>query len=479
MKWLPHSIRWRMHLWHGLLLSLVLVGFGVTSWKLEMASEMSRVDEELQPYAGIALGMFRRHGDGPPGRRPPPRDPFSVFPELGGHPPVDGDFDDLVQRLPPKDGFFRSWDRENRTIMERGDLAKFVEPPDNEDFTPLNPKGYTTNLNGRLVRQMEVFTPNGESAIVGRQIHAELTRMNSLKWRLIGLGSGVWLVALLVGGWLTGRALRPIQKVSASALRIADGHLSERINVEETESELGQMASVLNTSFERLEQSFEKQAQFTADAAHELRTPITVMLSQAQLTLARERDAAEYRDALAACERAAKRMQALTESLLQLSRLDAKAEPMHLGQADLAIVAKDTVDLLRPLAEAHQIELSVELRPAPCRGDAEMLGQVLTNLLSNALHHSADGTTIHIRAGTDGENAVASIRDEGPGIAAEHLPRLFDRFYRADESRNRNTGGAGLGLAICKAIMDAHHGSIEARSEVGKGSEFVIKLPNA
>jgi heavy metal sensor kinase len=438
---------------------------------------MGRVDAELLPLANMSLSMFHRKGPG--GRPPPPREFAAPFSALDAEPPPPPPIENWVRGAVADDGFFRSWDREGLVIMERGKIAHSIERPDLEDFAPLSPQGQMgfDAASSEVLREVVVTTPEGDCAVIGRSIRAEQGRLQSLKWSLLGLGGAVWAVGLIIGGWMTGRALRPIQTISAAATRIADGHLDERINVAETESELGQMAGVLNASFERLEHSFEKQAQFTADAAHELRTPVSVVLSQAQLALARERDGAEYREALAACERAAKRMQSLTESLLQLSRLDAKAEPVSRDQLDLSAVLSETVELLRPLAAARQINLVAELSAAPCLGDAEKLGQVFTNLLTNALNHSADGSTIHAKSRTDGDLVEASIADEGAGIAEEHLPFLFDRFYRADESRNRNTGGAGLGLAICKSIVEAHAGSIETRSVVGAGSEFIVRLP--
>lgn len=489
MNWLPQSIRWHLQMWHGLLLLVVLGGFGMTAWKLEQGSEMGRVDAEIQPLTAVALGMFHRprDGPGPPGGGPPggpPRRPRDLFDPLSSlaedrppPPPTAIEIDNWLSDVGEQDGFFVAWGFRGEPLIQRGALARSIQRPDSADYTPLAPRAETLMIAGTPVRVMVVATPNEDIAVIGRVITPELARLESLKWSLAGLGAGVWLVGFFVGWWLTGRALRPIQTISAAATRIADGHLNERINVAETKNELGDLANVLNGSFDKLEHSIEKQAEFTADAAHELRTPVSVVLTQTQLALARERDAAEYRDALAACERAAKRMSSLTESLLQLSRLDAHAEPMHMQTIDLSDVVVETAEMLRPLADERGVTLEVHVEPARCQGDAEKLGQVFTNLLSNALHHSSAGKRVHLRCGMNGEGTKASVEDEGSGIAAQHLPFLFDRFYRADESRNRNTGGAGLGLAICKAIVAQHHGSIEARSEPGKGSTFVVKLP--
>lgn len=346
-----------------------------------------------------------------------------------------------------------------------------------EELTPLSPESRTVVMEGRLVREMTALAPPAVLIAVGQSLEPEQAVLAALAWKLGGLGFGVWIAAFVGGGWITRRALKPIRSITATATRMSSGSLQERINVDETESELGQLAGVLNETFARLQQSFDQQAQFTADAAHELRTPVSVVLSQAQLALSRERSPQEYRETIEACQRAAKRMQALTESLLQLSRLEARAEPMKNAALNLAEVASECVQMIAPLAAERGVKIVSELSPAPSSGDDERLLQVLTNLLSNALAHSPDGSTIRVVAGSENQHSFVDVVDMGPGIAAEHLPHLFDRFYRADASRNRNTGGAGLGLAICKAIVDAHAGGIEVKSVVGQGSTFRVWLP--
>jgi signal transduction histidine kinase len=169
-------------------------------------------------------------------------------------------------------------------------------------------------------------------------------------------------------------------------------------------------------------------------------------------------------------------MKSLIESLLDLARFDAGAEPIQRAPCDLADLARDCATLLRPLTEAKRLRLDLDLQPAPCHGDAARLTQVLTNLLTNAIHFTPADGTITLRTRQNG-GARFSISDTGPGIAPDQLPHLFERFRRADASRARATGGTGLGLAICKAIVEAHGGSIAVESEIGKGSTFTVVLP--
>jgi len=225
-----------------------------------------------------------------------------------------------------------------------------------------------------------------------------------------------------------------------------------------------------------LEASFERQKQFTGDAAHELRTPLTVVLSQTQLALRGERNTEEYREALEACERAAQRMRNLTESLLVLSRLDAHTEPLASTPCDLADIAREGIELLQPLAHEHGVTVRSDFSAAPAVGDRQRLGQIFTNLVTNAFQHSAPGSEVRVTTKSNGSSVSLEVSDQGPGIPAKHLAHIFDRFYRTDESRNRRSGGAGLGLAICKAIADAHHAALTVESSLGKGTTFTLRM---
>ena len=326
-------------------------------------------------------------------------------------------------------------------------------------------------------REMLTLTPPGERILVGRNIAPELKELRLIAMRLILVGSAILLVGVVVGWWLTSRALRPIADISRTAEEIASGDLSKRINSSETESELGQLAGVLNSTFARLEAVFAQQKQFTSDAAHELRTPVSVILTQAQSTLNKERSPAEYRETLEACQRAAQRMRRLIESLLELARLDAGQENLKQLRFDLANPARDCVELLRPLADERQIKIRAQLLPAACLGDSDRITQVITNLLTNAVNYTPMGGVVEISTKAENGAAILTVADNGDGISAEHLPHIFDRFYRVDSARTSSQGHSGLGLAISKAIIEVHGGNIEATSKTGAGSVFIVRLP--
>jgi signal transduction histidine kinase len=203
------------------------------------------------------------------------------------------------------------------------------------------------------------------------------------------------------------------------------------------------------------------------------------VLSQTQTALARERSPAEYRETLEACQRAAHRMRQLIESLLELARLDAGQQPMKREPFDLARVTREAIELVRPLATERRISIHDEVSTANCVGDSERLGQVATNLLTNAIRFNRDGGEVRVSVRAENGAVFLSVADTGEGIPAEDLPHIFERFYRVDKSRARGRGSNGLGLAICKAILDAHSGSIDVRSQPGAGSTFTVKLPAA
>ena len=271
------------------------------------------------------------------------------------------------------------------------------------------------------------------------------------------------------------RAIQPLENMISTAGKITDP--SQRIASPENHSELDRLAAVLNSTFERLESAFARQKQFTADAAHELRTPISVIISEAQTVLAREREPAEYRESLEACLSAAQQMRHLTESLLQLARSDASHEQAPRTQIDLASIAQDSAAYVAYLAQKQHIKIFPDLAPAKALGSADELRQVITNLLTNAIDYNRPYGQVHLTTRSENECAVVTVRDNGHGIADNDLPHIFDRFYRTDQARSRASGRSGLGLPICKAIVETHGGTIDAASAVGRGTLFTIRLP--
>ncbi len=239
---------------------------------------------------------------------------------------------------------------------------------------------------------------------------------------------------------------------------------------------MGQLAAILNSTFARLETAFAQQKQFASDAAHELRTPVSVILTQTQTALNRERDAAVYKQTVEACQRAAQRMRRLIESLLELARFDAGQEVLKRLEFDFARTIADSAELVQPLADERGVKIISDVPSQAVAGDPERLAQVVTNLLTNAIQYNRNGGEVRVKLESQDGLAVLTISDTGQGIGPENLPRIFERFYRADQSRT-GSGNSGLGLSICKAIVEAHGGTIDVSSEYGAGSVFTVRLP--
>jgi heavy metal sensor kinase len=322
---------------------------------------------------------------------------------------------------------------------------------------------------------MEVL-PSSEVIEVGCSLRPVRAELRSTALHLAGVGGLILFVGLVGGWWFVGRALKPVSEISSTAVKISAGDLSQRINVAEAESELGQLAAVLNSTFARLEMAFAQQKQFASDAAHELRTPVSVILTQTQTALNRERDAASYKQTVEACQRAAQRMRKLIESLLELARFDAGQESLKRSPFDLSKTVAASVELVQPLADERDVKIISELSPLQILGDSERLAQVVTNLLTNAIQYNQPAGEVRVTLESQEGLAVLTIVDTGQGIAAEDLARVFERFYRADKSRT-GAGNAGLGLSICKAIIEAHGGTIDVASTQNVGTTFTVRLP--
>jgi len=503
MKFLK-SIRWRFQLWYGLLFAAMLCGFGFAAWQMEKASRLQKIEQELHQRISILMAELRPAD--PPhrqnGRPPPPEDPLNLGPGGGrqdgrygpgpegppgrnggyGPPPGQGNGGPngrLTLRLSPSENalfngatgnegyYYVLWMRNGPGMTRSAGAPEGVPQPEEGEETPRQRGPY---------KEAFFFPAPGDCMLVGRSIESELTSLRRLGWLFVGMGAAVLAFGLAGGWWLTTHALRPIEDISRTAAEIAEGDLSQRINTSQTQSELGQLAKVLNNTFARLDAAFAQQTRFTSDAAHELRTPVTVVLTQTQSALFRERSPEEYRDTLEACQRAAQRMRRLTESLLELARLDAGREPMRRASFDLSHTTDDCLDLVRPLAEQRNISLHADLPKTICQGDPEKLSQVITNLLANAIHYNHEGGEVRVSLRADERDTLLVVADTGVGITHADLPHVFERFFRADKSRT-TPNHSGLGLAISKAIVEAHHGSIEVFSEEGKGSAFTVRLP--
>lgn len=448
------SIRWRLQLWHGALLIAALAGFGAVIYRVEGERQFHHVDEELLRRRQALASS--RHPDPDAW---PPRQRLVLSPETASLFDQGGD-----------GGFYYVVWLHGRAEAIRSSSAPADVPMPREEASS------GTRTRGAL-RETYVAPAPEDCLLVGHNTDGDMAEMRQLAWWLAAAGGSIVLVGLIGGAWLVQRALRPIGDISAAAQKVATGDLTQRIAGSPSGSELGELVDLLNSTFARLDSAFTQQAHFTADAAHELRTPVSVMLAQAQYGLANACENSEHRESFEAIQRAANRMRRLIESLLELARLDAGQEATRREPHDLAVITADCLETLRPMAEARGIRVHADLGPAMCACDAERIAQVAANLLNNAFHYNHEGGEVHVSTRRDSGTATLVVRNTGPGITAEDLPRIFDRFYRADKARSGRSGHTGLGLAIARAIVQAHGGSIHAEGEPGKGAAFTVSLP--
>jgi heavy metal sensor kinase len=285
-------------------------------------------------------------------------------------------------------------------------------------------------------------------------------------------------LASLGGYVLARRSLSPVTAMAAQARRITSESLSARLPNPNPHDEFGQLATVINETLARLDNSFRELKRFTADASHELRTPLTALRTVGEVALRRGEDPNVLREALQSMLEEAQRLTELTEALLTLARTESGHTQIHAAPVDLGEVAREVTSSLEVLAsdKKQRLELTGNVEVA-VRADRTLLRQALLNIVHNAIRYSPAGARIALQLSRNGREAIAEVIDEGPGIDAQHRTKVFDRFFRADAGRSRIDGGYGLGLAIAKASIERQGGRIEVTSELGRGSTFRICLP--
>lgn len=341
----------------------------------------------------------------------------------------------------------------------------------------------TRDALGREYRAATVHIRRNDQLLGYAQIGVESAERNRPLNRLVFWLAGGSLAGWL-GAWIAARSLLeqwrlPLAMLGDSAERLKVGTLGrERLFVPQGEPELARLGQAFNQLLDALEASHAARQQFIANASHEIRTPLTIMRGEVEVVLRRPRAAEDYRAALESVREEVERLSRLSENLLTLARADAR-EGVPEGQSmDLAEVCREVAGRLAGTAATRRVLISV-LTPESIvvPGDPVAAGQVVFNLVDNAIRHSPAGESVVLRLDEEGAHARLAVVDSGEGIPAEHVPRVFERFYRVDRGRSRRSGGAGLGLAIVKALVDAHHGRVEVTSRVGEGTTFTVWWP--
>ncbi len=482
-----HSIRWRILAWNFGLLAATAAVLLVAFYRHEKQARLQELDLRLRQEMTRGMGALNEVVPGVAG----PRNPAPA-PRPNGKAAARSDSPEqratkakaaLVEvaatgvwiQVVDLDGksLFRSANAPTDSELVAQALADLEAKPDEG---PARPQDLMATLPGHRAL---LHRPPGRNLVIFGSPTAQLDGALAALARSLALaGFAIVFVGCGIGWVLAGRSLKPIDRIAADAEGIAAGDFGRKIDVEDTESELGRLAVVLNDTFGKMNAAREHMAQFTADASHELRTPLTVILSDSQGALRQERTPEEYRAALETIKQSALRMKSISDALLELAQGDA-GRPVAQDACDLADLADESVALLGRVAREHGAKLVAQLEGAPVMGDAGRLGRVILNLSINAILHNEAGVTVTVTTGVSDGFAELRVADDGRGIAPENLGGIFERFRRVDASRSRHTGGAGLGLAIVKQTVEAHGGTITVTSEVGKGTVFVVRLPKA
>jgi two-component system, OmpR family, sensor kinase len=347
---------------------------------------------------------------------------------------------------------------------------------------------FTTGSAGPSYRAIALTATMTEGDVQGTVVIAiPLTEVTATLHRLvlveIVVAAGVLVGVGALGWWLVRLGLRPLDRMAETAGAIAGGDLSRRVEPEDDRTEVSRLGRALNTMLGQIEASFHHQREseerlrrFIGDASHELRTPITSIRGYAELFRRGAADRPEDLDrAMSRIEDEGARMGALVDDLLLLARLD-QGRPLERAPVDLTALVTDAVHDARAADPGRPVEFRSD-GEARVLGDEMRIRQVVANLLANARTHTPAGTTVTVTLGCSGDAATIEVADRGPGLSSEEAERIFERFYRGDPSRSRGSGGAGLGLSIVAAIVEAHGGRISVSSRRGEGSTFVVALP--
>jgi two-component system OmpR family sensor kinase len=356
-----------------------------------------------------------------------------------------------------------------------------------DPYTVVVPK---THERWRLLVRIRNYS-NGTLAIgVGENLSMIDNAVDELVAAELFIGMGVLVVLAAVGVTIVRASLQPLREIERTAAAIAAGDLTRRVPESPPETEMGHLAAALNTMLSQIEGAFrmreaseDRMRQFIADASHELRTPLTTIRGFAELYRhGAAREPEETTALLRRIEAEAARMGLLVEDLLLLARLD-QERPLSLADLDLRVIASDAVEAARAVAPDRAIELDLERdEPVEVHGDEARLRQVVGNLMTNALTHTAAGTPVALRLRRDGTDALIEIVDHGPGLTDEQAVRVFQRFYRVDKARTRSQAsgshsGSGLGLAIVAALVAVHSGTVSVFVTPGGGATFQVRLP--
>jgi heavy metal sensor kinase len=460
------SIGTRLTVWYAGILSVTLLVLGGTAYGFLAYSLSHDVDAALEGVAKVSVEQARAQGS-------------AFFPH---------DVDELFRHylgFSPLNPSLELFDTQGRPDLNRaGSAAKL----------PLSPQALKGALRGVSTfetiespgpypfRVLTMPVMKGGRVINLVQVGISLENVLNTQRRFLLIMGAVLPFGLLlasVGGWvLARRALKPVGEMTQAARRISGESLAGRLQETGSGDELDWLAKTLNDMLGRLDDSFRQTRQFSADAAHELQTPLTILKGEIEVALRSPRTPEEYRGVLHSSLEEIDRISSLVEGLLLLARADRGVLRLDLKPVNLAELLEEVGEQMRRLAESQAVSLDYGLtEPAVIQGDRQHFKRLLVNLIDNAIKYTPAGGRVTLSLRCDGTRAQVAISDTGIGFTVDEQEQIFNRFYRAAEARSQRGGGAGLGLSIAQSIAVAHGGRIEVASTPGQGSSFTVSLP--
>ncbi len=464
------TIKFKMTLWYVAILGIILSCFSLFLY-LTMADSLSKgVDNKIRTMAEIVASSVRS--------------PFGAGTSMA-------DLDQIMTErfgIRPLGRFIQILDESGR-IGDRSTNLRDVQIPISVQTMKAASRGVitfeTVEVMGKYpLRVVTMPIIENEKMVgivqVGSSLEGVEEALQQLLLILLIAVPAALLIASVGGLFLANKALRPVDAITQIARRIGSGDLSQRIRIKRVNDELGRLASTFNEMIAKLEKSFRQVKRFTADASHELKTPLTILRGEVEVGLKKKRGLKEYERILTSNLEEINRMSRIVEDLLTLSRADMGELTMEREEIELSALAREVWQDLQLLAKKKRIQLKfMDNGFTRVEGDSLFLRQLILNLTENGLKYTPAGGEVAVRVKGDRDQGVVRllVTDTGVGIPQKDLKRIFDRFYRVDGARSRETGGTGLGLSICQWIAQAHEGKIAVESKVGKGSTFTVTLP--
>jgi heavy metal sensor kinase len=459
----PVPIRLRLTLWYCAMFATAAILLSASSWWMLRRSLMATEYHELQERAEDVQLLLTQLG--PDATQDTLQETFAKIYKVKD----DGKYLQILDQ----DG---NWLYRSRRMMDEG--LRLAEPGD------LPPQGVTARFHQGTRYVMALAYPiraNGRAYSVqtGIALNKSMVLLSGFGAHLLLLTPAVLVLAAIGGHFMSRKALAPVAAIAMEARRINDRNLDVRLPIGETQDEISHLSETLNQMLARVESGVRSIRDFTANAAHELRTPLALVRTEVEVALSKPRMAEEYREACEHVQLETVHMTGLIDSLLILARADGGMEALRFELVDANKLAIDVGEKWKTAMRLALLDFAVETGPeqAFVQGDINGLQRLLTILLDNAVRYTHPGGSVSLRVARENGRVLFTVQDTGLGIAPEHQPRIFDRFYRVDRTRGSSSRGSGLGLALAKWIAEKHGTTISLESAAGKGSSFGFALP--